>query len=87
MVTLDHHAIDLLQWQEYTQRSAETFAYRCDCHLPWGGLELVLAWCRQEIAHEWRWELIEACTGTEDGRYRFYFEHSADACAFALKWS
>jgi hypothetical protein len=67
-------------------RSRESFDYARDISLPWGELEQVLAWSRQELTGEWRWQLISSASDLTPGRYIFYFDESRDAMAFSLKW-
>ena len=67
-------------------RSAESFNHAKEVHRPWGELDLLLAWCRDECRGEWRWQMIESSTGSDPGRYIFYFDDERDLVAFLIKW-
>lgn len=54
--------------------------------MPWGGIDRVLAWCRQELPGEWRWQLVAPANDIAPGRYIFYFDESRDVVAFAMRW-
>lgn len=69
------------------QRDRTSFPHAREIIKPWGGLEPVLAWCKQELREDWRWQLVEMSTDQRPGRYVFYFDSERDCCAFALKWS
>jgi hypothetical protein len=71
----------------WDHRGKESFAYAREITKPWGGLEPVLAWCKQELKHDWRWQLIDMSTDQRPGRYIFYFDSERDCCAFVLKWA
>jgi hypothetical protein len=67
-------------------RRGDSFAYAREISQPWGVLEHVLAWCKQELQADWRWQLIEMSTDQRNGRYIFYFDSDRDCCSFLLKW-
>lgn len=67
-------------------RNKESFAYAKEISKPWGGLDLVLAWCKTELVGEWRWQLVDVSSDVRPGRYIFYFDSDRDCCAFTLKW-
>jgi hypothetical protein len=67
-------------------RSQESFSFAREIAQPWGGLDLVLSWCRQEITGDWRWQLVTTANDISPGRYIFYFDESRDAVAFVIKW-
>jgi hypothetical protein len=72
--------------RQIDHRSRESFAYAQEITKPWGGLESVLDWCKQELVADWRWQLVDMSTDQRPGRYIFYFDSERDCCAFALKW-
>jgi hypothetical protein len=47
----------------------------------------MLSWCKNEVAGDWRWQLLEISGSMTPGRYHFYFEQAKDCCAFSLKWA
>ena len=53
---------------------------------PWGHLEPMLNWCKCQLEHEWRWQLLVSSDGNLPGRYIFYFQSDKDHTAFMLKW-
>ena len=67
-------------------RPKESFKHSVEIHQPFGGLDSVIAWCKETIDQEWRWQLVQVSTDHTDGRYIFYFDSERDYCAFLLKW-
>lgn len=68
-------------------RAKESFNHAVEIHQPFGGLDSVIAWCKEaDMAGEWRWQLVQVSTDHTDGRYIFYFDNERDYCAFLLKW-
>lgn len=72
--------------QHYTIRSEESFAYSHALTKRTGILDHVIAWCKQELEGDWRWQLIEVSSQLGPGRYIFYFDSERDYFAFLLKW-
>jgi hypothetical protein len=70
----------------WNPRDKTSFNYAREITKPWGVLELVLAWCKQELQEDWRWQLVEMSTDQRPGRYIFYFDSDRDCCSFVLKW-
>lgn len=81
-----HNELSVSRWRRYEIRSAESFAWAQEIRKPWGTLEQILDWCKQELQLDWRWQLVEMSSDIADGRYIFYFDSEADCCAFVLKW-
>jgi hypothetical protein len=71
---------------DYQIRDRESFAYAKEIAKPFGGVDRVIAWCKTEMQHEWRWQVVEMSSDQRPGRYLFYFDSDQDCCAFALKW-
>jgi len=71
---------------DYQIRDKESFAYAKEISKPWGGIDLVLAWCKTELLGEWRWQLVDVSSDTRPGLYIFYFDSDRDCCAFTMKW-
>ena len=67
-------------------RDKESFNHAVEIHQPFGGLDGVIAWCKESMQSEWRWQLLQVSTDHADGRYIFYFDSERDYCAFLLKW-
>ena len=74
------------QKRQINWRSRESFAFAREVHLPFGEIDGVLDWCKHELRDTWRWQLIEASSDIQPGRYIFYFDGEKDCCAFTLKW-
>ena len=53
---------------------------------PFGVIERVLDWCKDELTEEWRWQLVEVSSDRRPGEYIFYFDSERDYLAFVLKW-
>jgi hypothetical protein len=68
-------------------RDQDSFAHAKEIVKPFGTIELVLDWCKSELAAEWRWQLLEISTDRRPGRYIFYFDSERDYLAFVLKWA
>lgn len=81
--SITHRSVML---REIDHRSAESFAFARSIQKPWGELDPILTWCKQELTGEWRWQMTEMATREYGGRYVFYFDTERDTVAFALKW-
>ena len=71
---------------DYQIRDQASFAYAKEIAKPFGGIDRVISWCKTEMQHEWRWQVVEMSSDQRPGRYLFYFDSAQDCCAFALKW-
>ena len=69
------------------QRDRNSFNHAQEIAKPFGVLESVLDWCKEELTGEWRWQLIEVSSDRRPGRYIFYFDSERDCLAFTMKWS
>jgi hypothetical protein len=72
--------------RQIDSRSRESFPHAREIAIAWGQLDRVLEWCRQELAHEWRWQLTNPHPNLP-GRYVFYFDAERDLLAFVMKWT
>ena len=68
-------------------RDRDSFAHAKEIDKPFGVIESVLDWCKEELIAEWRWQLILASTDTRPGRYCFFFDSERDCLAFTMKWA
>jgi len=68
-------------------RNRDSFAHAQEISKPFGVLESVLDWCKDELVEEWRWQLIEVSNDHRPGRYCFFFDNERDYLAFVMKWS
>jgi hypothetical protein len=68
-------------------RDKESFTFAKEIVKPFGAIETVLDWAKQEFIGEWRWQLVEVSSERRPGRYIFYFESERDYLAFLLKCS
>jgi len=69
------------------QRDRNSFNHAQEIAKPFGVLESVLDWCKEELTSEWRWQLIEVSSDSRPGRYIFYFDSERDCLAFTMKWA
>ena len=69
------------------RREGDSFKFQHEIVKPFGQLDSVLAWCKIELAGDWRWQLIEVSNDHQPGRYRFYFDSDRDCVAFMLQWA
>ena len=67
-------------------RDRASFSYAKEIAKPFGVLEHVLDWCKEELTSDWRWQLLEVSSDHRPGRYIFYFDSERDCLAFTLKW-
>jgi hypothetical protein len=68
-------------------RTRESFNHATEIVKPFGVLEQVLDWCKNELRDEFRWQLVEMSSDIKPGRYIFFFDDERDYLAFVLKWS
>ena len=68
-------------------RDRDSFPYAKEIDKPFGVLESILDWCKDELLEEWRWQLIDVSTDTRPGRYCFFFDSERDCFAFTIKWA
>ena len=68
-------------------RDKDSFTHAQEISKPFGVLESVLDWCKEELTSEWRWQLIEVSSDRRPGRYIFYFDSERDYLAFIMKWA
>lgn len=68
-------------------RTRESFNHAQEIVKPFGMLEQVLDWCKNELRDEFRWQLVEMSSDIKPGRYIFFFDDERDYLAFVLKWS
>ena len=67
-------------------RDKDSFSYAQEIAKPFGVLEQVLDWCKEELVGEWRWQLIDVSTDRRPGRYCFFFDSERDCIAFTMRW-
>jgi hypothetical protein len=68
-------------------RSRDSFVHAQEIAKPFGEIERVLDWCKSEVTHDWRWQLVDVSSDIRPGRYIFYFDSERDYLAFTMKWS
>jgi hypothetical protein len=68
-------------------RDRDSFGFAKEIVKPFGSIEPILDWAKQEFVGEWRWQLVEVSSTHRPGRYIFYFENERDYLAFLLKCS
>lgn len=71
----------------YRERDKESFPYAKEVIKPFGGIDAVISWCKNEMTSDWRWQVIEMSSDIRPGRYCFFFDSDRDFCAFTLKWA
>jgi hypothetical protein len=87
MTQLHREAGPLLTSPLDYMRNRDSFNYAQEITKPFGVLESVLDWCKEELVGEWRWQLIDVSTDRRPGRYCFFFDSERDCLAFTMKWS
>ena len=71
---------------KYHSRDKESFPYAREISKPFGALDPVIRWCKDELQEDWRWQMVEMSNDQRPGRYIFYFDSDRDCAAFTLKW-
>jgi len=71
---------------EFTARPGDSFNHAVEIRKPYGVLDTVVDWCKQNLQDEWRWQLVQSSSSSFHGRYIFYFDDEKDYCVFLLKW-
>ena len=72
--------------EHYQTRDKESFAHACEINKKFGILDDIIAWCKDELIDDWRWQLVHMSNHRDPGRYIFYFDSERDYFAFLLKW-
>jgi hypothetical protein len=70
----------------HNSRDSLSFPHAKEIAKPWGQLEPIIAWCKGELEHDWRWQMVDMASDHGPGRYIFYFDSERDLIAFTLKW-
>jgi len=86
-MTLRRDTDGLLKNPIQYMRDRDSFAHAKEIAKPFGVLESVLDWCKDELVEEWRWQLLDVSTESRPGRYCFFFDSERDCLAFTLKWA
>lgn len=73
--------------QRHLARDGESFRHSKEILKPWGEIDHIVSWCKNEARDEWRWQLAEVSSDLRPGRYIFYFDDERDYVAFLMKWS
>ena len=69
------------------ERCRDSFNHAQEIAKPFGVLEHVLDWCKEELGSDWRWQLLSVSSERQPGRYIFYFDSERDYLAFIMKWA
>jgi hypothetical protein len=82
------HPNPLLKSPMQYVRDRDSFNHAQEIAKPFGVLESVLDWCKEELsADAWRWQLISVSSERQPGRYLFFFDSERDYLAFVMKWA
>lgn len=68
-------------------RDRDSFNHAHEIIKPFGQIEQVINWCKNELTDEWRWQMVEISSDQRPGRYIFYFDSERDYLAFVMKCS
>lgn len=68
-------------------RDRDSFDHAHEIVKPFGQIEQVIDWCKDQLVEEWRWQLIDVSSAQRPGRYIFYFDSERDCLAFVMKWA
>ena len=70
----------------YDRNKDAGFNHAKDIHKPFGKLQEILDWAKDNCKPGWRWQLVDTPSDIRDGRYIFFFNDEKDYFAFCLKW-
>jgi hypothetical protein len=79
-------AEQLLQSPMQFVRDKDSFDHACRIQKNYGVLEEILAWSKESLTAEWRWQLVSVSSDIRPGDYIFYFDSERDYLAFVMKW-
>jgi len=68
-------------------RDADSFNHSISITKPFGLLDSIIEWAKQELTEEWRWQVIRTCSDCMPGTYVFYFDSESDYLAFTMKFA
>jgi|TARA_R110000782_G_scaffold13413_3_gene39549 hypothetical protein len=66
--------------------NSEQYQYSIDVTKPCGDIDTILAWAKEQLVGQWRWQLVQVSSTAQPGRYIFYFDSEADYLAFVMKF-
>ena len=75
----------VIKTDELTIRLGDSFNHACRIQKNYGVLEQILAWCKESLIAEWRWQLVSVSSDIRPGDYIFYFDSERDYLAFVMK--
>lgn len=65
----------------------QSYQYSQAVEKPFGELDAVLTWCKQELQDQWAWKLLRTSSDILPGQYVFYFRSEQDFFWFTMRWS
>lgn len=68
-------------------RESKSFPHAREIAKPFGVLDQIIPWCKDELTADWRWQLVQPSSDIAPGRYIFYFDSDRDYCAFVMRWT
>ena len=68
-------------------RDADSFKHSILINKPFGSLDSVIEWAKNELCDEWRWQVIRTSSSHAPGSYIFYFDSELDYLAFTMKFA
>jgi hypothetical protein len=68
-------------------RDAESFQYSIHITKPFGSIDSIINWAKNELCDEWRWQVIRTSSSQAPGSYTFYFDSELDYLAFTMKFA
>jgi hypothetical protein len=75
-----------LDFNRIDERSADSFNYAQHTSKPFGELDPVIQWCRQNLTADWRWQMVSLPNDRDPGDYIFYFDSEEDYFMFTMRW-
>ena len=68
-------------------RDAESFRHSISIAKPFGSLDSVIDWAKNELTEEWRWQVVRTSSDLAPGSYKFFFDSESDYLAFTMKFA
>lgn len=75
-----------LDFNQIDSRSAESFNHALRITRPFGELDAVIHWCRQNLTEDWRWQMVAMPNDHDPGEYIFYLDSKEDYFMFTMRW-
>lgn len=77
---------NLQDFWEQQRKERLRLHHRVTVYYPFGELDPVIQWAKENLNKLWKWELIQIPGDSTKGQYIFHFEDDKDLELFCLRW-